>query len=125
MENPLPEHWMPKGDCDSVGSQCWSRLLTGPVYPWREESMLKVDPGRTCDPIGEPMLKQSAPEGADYTRAVCGELQPLGRTHSEEVCGGFFPVGRTPLWSRGSVSNEEEGIADTACDELTTASITT
>jgi len=29
--------WMLKGGCGPVGSPCWSRLLAGPVDPWREE----------------------------------------------------------------------------------------
>jgi len=28
-------------DCDPVGSPRWSRLLEGPVDPWREEPMLE------------------------------------------------------------------------------------
>ncbi|GAB0181314.1 hypothetical protein GRJ2_000596700 [Grus japonensis] len=31
----------PEGGCDPVGSLCWSRLLTGPVTPWREEPTLE------------------------------------------------------------------------------------
>jgi len=29
----------PKGGCDSMGNPRWSRLLPGPVAPWREEPM--------------------------------------------------------------------------------------
>jgi len=32
---------MPKGGCDPVGSPRWSRLLAGPVGPWREEPTLE------------------------------------------------------------------------------------
>ena len=38
MEDPMPEQVdVPKGGCDPVGSPRWSRLLAGPVAPWREE----------------------------------------------------------------------------------------
>jgi len=46
---------MPKRDCDPVGSPCWSRLLAGPVDPWRERSPCwSRFAGRTCDPVGDP-----------------------------------------------------------------------
>ncbi|PKU32359.1 hypothetical protein llap_17337 [Limosa lapponica baueri] len=42
VEDPTPEHAdAPKGGCDSVGSSLWSRLLAGPVAPWREEPTLE------------------------------------------------------------------------------------
>ncbi|KAF4791774.1 hypothetical protein TURU_127850 [Turdus rufiventris] len=31
-----------KGDCNPLGRPCWSRLLAGPGYPWREEPMLEL-----------------------------------------------------------------------------------
>ncbi|GAB0177951.1 AN1-type zinc finger protein 5-like [Grus japonensis] len=38
LEDPTPEQVeAPKGGGDPVGSPCWSRLLTGPVAPWREQ----------------------------------------------------------------------------------------
>jgi len=36
---PHKSRWMPEGGCDPVGSLHWSRLLPGPVDPWREEPM--------------------------------------------------------------------------------------
>ncbi|GAB0209272.1 EH domain-containing protein 4 [Grus japonensis] len=40
MEDPMPEQVeTPEGGCDPVGSLCWSKLLAGPVDPWREEPM--------------------------------------------------------------------------------------
>ncbi|GAB0203842.1 AN1-type zinc finger protein 5-like [Grus japonensis] len=30
-----------EGGCDPVGSPCWSRLLAGPVAPWREKPTLE------------------------------------------------------------------------------------
>ncbi|GAB0203952.1 AN1-type zinc finger protein 5-like [Grus japonensis] len=42
MEDPtLEQVEAPEGGCDPVGSPCWSRLLAGPVDPWREEPTLK------------------------------------------------------------------------------------
>ncbi|KAK4831704.1 hypothetical protein QYF61_018756, partial [Mycteria americana] len=77
------------------------------------------------------MLEQSVPEGLHplertHAGAVREELQPVGRTHIGEVHGGLSPVGGTPRWSRGRVRSpppEEEGAAETACDELTAAPI--
>ena len=40
-EDPNPEQVdVPEGVCDPAESPCWSRLLAGPVTPWREEPML-------------------------------------------------------------------------------------
>jgi len=35
---------MPEGGCEPPESPCWSRLLAGPVDPWREDPMLE----QTC-----------------------------------------------------------------------------
>ena len=60
VEDPMPEQVdEPKGGCEPVGSLRWSRLLAGPVDPWREE----------------PMLEQSVPEG----------LHPVEGTHAGAV----------------------------------------
>ena len=41
-EDPMTEQVdAPKGGCDPMGSPCWSRLLAGPVAPWREEPRLE------------------------------------------------------------------------------------
>ncbi|GAB0183455.1 acid sphingomyelinase-like phosphodiesterase 3b [Grus japonensis] len=41
MEDPtLEQVEAPKGGCDPMGSPHWSRLLAGPVDPWRECLML-------------------------------------------------------------------------------------
>ncbi|GAB0207086.1 hypothetical protein GRJ2_003174200 [Grus japonensis] len=38
MEDPMLEQLkIPEGGCDPMGSPHWSRLLAGPVDPWREE----------------------------------------------------------------------------------------
>ena len=42
MEDPTPEQVeAPEGGCDPVGSPRWSKLLAGPVAPWREEPTLE------------------------------------------------------------------------------------
>jgi len=33
--------WMAEGGCHPVGSPCYSRLLAGPLDPWREEPTLE------------------------------------------------------------------------------------
>ncbi|GAB0178853.1 hypothetical protein GRJ2_000350600 [Grus japonensis] len=37
VEDPHRSRLMPKGGCDPMGSPCWSKLLAGPVAPWRED----------------------------------------------------------------------------------------
>ncbi|GAB0187535.1 AN1-type zinc finger protein 5-like [Grus japonensis] len=38
MKDPMLEQVdASKGGCDPMGSPCWSRLLAGPVAPWRKE----------------------------------------------------------------------------------------
>ena len=58
-----------------------------------------------------------------HTGAVHEGLQPVGRTHIGEVRGELSPVRGTSRWSRGSVLRspppEEEGAAETTCDERT------
>jgi len=34
--------WMPEGSCDPMGRPHWSRLLPGPMDPWREEPTLEL-----------------------------------------------------------------------------------
>ena len=79
------------------------------------------------DSMGKAALGQSVPEGLQpmegtHAGTVREELQPVGRTHPGEVHEGLSPVGGTPRWSRGQVRSpppEEEGAAETTCDELT------
>jgi len=64
---------------------------------------------------------------AALSLAVCEELQPVGRTHVGEVCGELSPMRRTFTLKQGqsvrSLPPEEEGAAETACDELTVTPI--
>ncbi|GAB0208290.1 mitochondrial enolase superfamily member 1 [Grus japonensis] len=47
VEDPTPEQVeAPEGGCGPVGSLRWSRLLEGPVDPWREEPM--SEQGKSC-----------------------------------------------------------------------------
>jgi len=59
------------------------------------------------------MLEQPVPEG----------LHSVGRTHIGEVCGELSPVRGIFLLEQGksvrSPPPEEEGAAETTCDELT------
>jgi len=42
VEDPTPKQVdAPEGGCDPVESPRWSRLLPGPVDPWREEPTLE------------------------------------------------------------------------------------
>ncbi|GAB0187733.1 hypothetical protein GRJ2_001238600 [Grus japonensis] len=109
MEDPTPEQVeAPEGGCGPweahAGAGSWPDLWT------REEGSPHQSrfAGRTCDPVGDPTLEQSAPEGlhpveGTHAGAVGEELQPVGRSHVGEVGGGLSPVGGTPCWSRGKV----------------------
>jgi len=82
------------------GAHAGAGLLAGLVTPW-----------------AGPTLEQPVPEG----------LNPVGRTHIGEVCGGLSPVRGNFMLKQGksvrSPPPEEEGAAETMCDELTAASI--
>ncbi|GAB0179307.1 hypothetical protein GRJ2_000396000 [Grus japonensis] len=42
MQDPMPEQVdVPEEGCNPMGSPHWSRLLAGPVDPWREDPMLE------------------------------------------------------------------------------------
>jgi len=75
-----------------------------------------------------PTLEQPVPEGLHpmegiHAGTVREELQPMGRTHIGEVCGELSPVRGTFTLEQGqsvrSPPPEEEGAAETKCDELT------
>jgi len=89
---------------------CWQRLVT----------------------LWGPKLEQPVPEGLHlvgrtHAGAVCEELQPVGRTHAGEVCGELSPVRGTFTLEQGqsvrSPPPEDEGAAETSCDELTVTPI--
>ena len=89
-----------EGSCDLMVSLRWSRLLAGPVAPWRE--LLKTEQVCWQDsrPCGVPTLAQSVSEGLHlvertHAGAVHEELQPMGRTHLVAVCGELQPMRRT------------------------------
>jgi len=78
------------------------------------------------------MLQQPVPEGLHptgrtHSGAVCEEWQPVGRTHVGEAFGELSPVRGTFTVEQGksvrSLPPEEEGAAETTCDELTTTAI--
>ncbi|GAB0209941.1 zinc finger and BTB domain-containing protein 5 [Grus japonensis] len=73
MEDPMPEQVeAPEGGCDPVGSPHWSKC--GERSPRQSRFA-----GRTCDPVGDPTLEQSAPE----------DLHPMGETHAGAVREGL------------------------------------
>ena len=59
------------------------------------------------------------PGEGTHAGAVCEELQPVARTHVGEVCTG---LSHDPTLEQGkrvrSPLPEEEGAAETMCDEL-------
>ena len=86
-------------------------LLAGLVTPWGCWSSL--------------FLKDCTLWEGTHAGAVCEELQPVGRTHDREVCAELSPVRGTFTLEQGqsvrSPPPEEEGAAETTCDELTAA----
>ncbi|GAB0188269.1 EH domain-containing protein 4 [Grus japonensis] len=60
-------------------SPCWSRLLAGPLAPWRQDTMLEQVCWQDLWPHGGPTLEQSGPEG----------LHPMEGTHTGAVCEGL------------------------------------
>jgi len=38
---PHQSRWMPEEDCDPVERPCWSRILAGPVAPYKEKPTLE------------------------------------------------------------------------------------
>jgi len=77
-------------------SPCWSRLLAGPVDPWREDPTLEQICCQELYLCEGPTLEQPVPEG----------LQPMGRTQAG-----------------ARAECEEEGVTEPMCDELTAAPI--
>ena len=113
-----------------VGSLCWGRVLAGPVAPRREEPRLEQFAGRTCDPAMGPTLEQSVPEGLHPVEGT-PHWSSLWRTAACGKDSGWRSSwrtvfhGRDPVLEQGksvrSPSPEEEGTAETTCDELTAA----
>jgi len=73
--------------------------------------------------LEQPVSEGLHPVGRTHAGAVCEELQSVGRTHIGEVCGELSPMRGTfalEQWkSVRSLPSEEEGAAETTCDELT------
>jgi len=116
----LKEAATPWEACTGAGS--WQDLWTcGERSPCRSRFA-----GRACDPMGDPHVEQSVPEGlhpveGTHTGAVCEELQPMGRTYVGEVCRELSPLRGTFTLEQGQSvrSLEGQGVAETTCDELT------
>jgi len=111
-----------EGACDSMGSPHWSRLLAGPRRPVERSPHWSRFVGRTCDPEGDPCWSSLFLK--DYTPWKRHTLQQFMKNYSlqegpvlEKFVEDFFPwVGP----HTGAVKEcEEEGMAETKCDELT------
>ncbi|GAB0184633.1 cAMP-dependent protein kinase inhibitor alpha [Grus japonensis] len=73
MEDPMPEEVeTPEGGCDPVGSPRWSRLLAGPVDPWRE----KPTPEQVCCNI-DSRIKCTLSKFANDTKLCVGTVNTL------------------------------------------------
>ncbi|GAB0179058.1 hypothetical protein GRJ2_000371100 [Grus japonensis] len=88
MEDPTPEQGeAPEGGCGlweaHAGASCWQGLRTRGERSPRQSRFA----GRTCDPVGDPMLEQSAPEG----------LHPVGETTLEQFVKDCSPWERPTL----------------------------
>ncbi|GAB0205116.1 EH domain-containing protein 4 [Grus japonensis] len=91
----------PEGGCGlweaHAGASSWQDLWTcGGRSPHQSRFA-----GRACDPVGDPMLEQFAPEG----------LHPVGETHVGAVREGLSPVG-DPTLEQGSPPPEDEAAAE-------------
>ncbi|KAK4826947.1 hypothetical protein QYF61_012796, partial [Mycteria americana] len=128
VEDPMPEQVdAPEGGCDLMESLCWSKLLAGPMDPWRERSPCwSRFAGRTCDPVGDPRwsslcLKDcTLCKGSMLEQFVknCSPWEGLMLEKFMEDC---------LLWeghhSGAGEECEEEGAVETTCDELTATPI--
>ncbi|GAB0183375.1 hypothetical protein GRJ2_000802800 [Grus japonensis] len=121
----------PEGGCDPVGSLRWSRLLAGRVAPWREEPRWSRFAGRTCDPMGDPrwsnlFLKNCTPWKRPMLEQFMKNCSPWEGLTLEKLVENCLLWWDPTLEQGKSVRSpppEEEGVAETPCDELTTAPI--
>ncbi|KAK4810989.1 hypothetical protein QYF61_014461 [Mycteria americana] len=89
MEDPTPEQVdAPEGGCDPVESPRWSRLLAGPVTPWREEPTLE-QLRRGSDKSSLVGTWQPANTVANLSQregSVCLAVTCLGHNASKKAC---------------------------------------
>ncbi|GAB0189093.1 AN1-type zinc finger protein 5-like [Grus japonensis] len=70
MEDPMPEQVeAPEGGCDPMGSPRCSRLLAGPVDPWREEPMLEQTDPPLAKAEPKPICDHERASGITYLRS--------------------------------------------------------
>ncbi|GAB0190075.1 AN1-type zinc finger protein 5-like [Grus japonensis] len=66
VEDPaLEQVEAPEEGCDPMGSPCWSKLLAGPVDPWRQEP--------TPEQCHKNLMTKKA-AGADRSTDVCSSI---------------------------------------------------
>lgn len=87
---------VPKEDYDSMGRSCWSRVLEGPVDPWRENPWSSRFSGRTCDPKG-------SPHWSSLFLKDCTQWKGFTKKCSlwEAVHEGLYPMGVPPYLKSG------------------------
>jgi len=77
--------------------------------------------------LEQPVTEGMHPIGRTHAGTVDEQRQSVRRTHVGEVCGELSPVRGTFTLEQGksvrSPLPEEEGAAETTCDELTTTPI--
>jgi len=96
MEDPTLEQGVTEGGCDPVGSPRRSRILAGAMAPWREEPTPEHVCWQNLWPYGGPMLEQFMEDCLLWK-------------------GPTLEQGK----SVRSPPPEEEGVAESSCDELT------
>jgi len=72
--------------------------------------------------LEQPVLEGLHPVGRTHVGTIREEMGPVGRSHVEEVCGELSHERDLTLKQGKSVRSpppEEEGAAETTCDELT------
>jgi len=101
----------PKGGCHPVESPCWSRLLVGPEAHGERSPCWRRFVGRTCDPVGDPR----------WSSLSLKDCTPWKGPTLEQFMDNCL------LWegphAGAGAECEEEGAAETACNELTAAPI--
>ncbi|GAB0208850.1 hypothetical protein GRJ2_003350700 [Grus japonensis] len=120
MEDPMPEQVeAPEGGCGPVGSLHWSKLLAGPVDPWREEPMPGQGQPTTTrksvrlvkddDELGPSREQEEEPEPEVITQSLSlSELRDMWKDFSR-LPGEHIITWLLRCWDNGASSLELEG----------------